>query len=72
MCTVSEFVGGKFQEDVNSDEDDSWEVISPSFKKTLNSTETPRKNFMKENTFFELILITLEQNSKTSSTWSNA
>lgn len=72
MYTVSELVGGKFQEDVNSDEDESWEVISPSFKNTLNSTETPRKKFMKENTFFELILITLDQNSKISSTLSNA
>lgn len=56
MCTISELVGGKFQEDVNSDEDENEDIISPSFKNTLNSIETLRKMFMEEKTFFELHL----------------
>lgn len=55
LYTISELVGGKLQDNVN--EDESEKVISPSFKKILNSIETLRKFFMEEKTFFELHLI---------------
>lgn len=57
LCTIDELVQENIQ-DVSSDEDDSEELISPSFSEALNSVETLRKYFMchttEEKTFFEL------------------
>ena len=45
LCTIDELDEENFQY-VSSDEDDSKELIFPSFNKGLKSFETPRKYFM--------------------------